>query len=93
MARIANPRYRDYGGVDYQIHNDNDPISPFYELKGAEYIYKGNKSSKIGAHGGTVSKKAINNLKAAIEAFVNSSDTKKKETEEGTIYYKDPAEQ
>jgi RHS repeat-associated protein len=83
----------DYGGTDYQIHNDNDPVSPFYELKGTEYIFKGNKSSKSGAHGGTVTKKAINNLKAAIEAFINSSDTKKKETEEGTIYYKDPAEQ
>ena len=83
----------DYGGFDYQIHNGNDFISPFYPLKGAEYIYKGKKESKIGAHGGTVSKKAINKLRAAIETFINSSGTKKKETEDGTFYYNDPAEQ
>lgn len=78
----------DYSGTDYQIHNENDPISPYFELKGTEFTYVGKNEKKMTAHGGTVTEKSINKLKAAIEVFLNSGNVKVIETKNGTLYYK-----
>ena len=77
---------REHNGLDFQIHNENDPVSPFMELQGADFIFKENEESFSAAHGSTVSRRAINRLRAAIQVFINSEDTEEVETEDGTLY-------
>lgn len=77
---------REHDGLDYQIHNENDPVSPYMELQGADFIFKEKKESYSAAHGSTVTRRAVNRLKAAIQVFINSKETEEVETEDGTLY-------
>ena len=68
-----------------QLHYDNDPVASAKPLKGAQYTELKGKKMQY-AHGGTVTKGALQKLQNLLTAFVNSGDVEKVETADGTTY-------
>jgi RHS repeat-associated protein len=72
--------------TSYQIHYNDDPVSPAMPVDGVKYYFKLDGKGFSNSHGGTVTQDAIHKLQSIISLFIQSNDVKKVETENGVVY-------